>query len=140
MVERVCTRCPAPSRLGLLLVWLLASCGHSNTNNYGAAGVWLGAAVLATGIYRAVTGNCWANCAKGWYCDRPSGICKRGECDPGCREGDSCVMEANGDLRCVATADTLVFGDAVPDAGAGPTAADAESADGSAGCAGAGRD
>jgi hypothetical protein len=93
--------------LVLGLVALVACGGGSST--YAAAGIGLGATVLATGIHRAVTGSCWANCAKGFYCDHESGMCQRGECDPSCREGDYCVKEASGDFRCVAPAGTYAF-------------------------------
>jgi hypothetical protein len=86
----------------------LVACG-GGSSTYAAAGIGLGATVLATGIHRAVTGSCWANCAKGFYCDHESGMCQRGECDPSCREGDYCVKEASGDFRCVAPAGTYAF-------------------------------
>ena len=86
----------------------VAACGGNS--NYVAAGVGLGATVLATGLHRVATGSCWANCSKGYYCDHESGTCLRGECDPSCREGDYCVKEANGDFRCVAPAGTYALG------------------------------
>lgn len=96
--------------LGLVAV---VACGGAGAT-YGTAAVGLGATVLASGINRAVTGACWANCAKGFYCDHVSGLCQRGECDPSCREGDYCVKESSGYFRCVAPAGTYAFGKAKP--------------------------
>lgn len=92
---------------------VVAACG-GQPNSYGAAGIGLGATVLATGIHRAVTGSCWANCAKGFYCDHASGLCQRGECEQSCREHEYCVKEADGRFRCVAPAGTYAFGNSNP--------------------------
>jgi hypothetical protein len=105
------------------MLWVLASCGYSQSNNYAAAGAALAMTVAATGVYRATTGGCWANCAKGWYCDRESGLCRRGECDPSCAVGDFCVREADGQFRCVVSTGTFAFSRGAPDAGTAPRAA-----------------
>jgi hypothetical protein len=104
----------------------VAACGGGGAT-YGAAAAGLGATVLASGIHRAVTGSCWANCAKGFYCDHESGLCQRGECDPSCGEGDYCVKESNGFFRCVAPAGTYAFGKAKPSPAESASSADAGS-------------
>jgi hypothetical protein len=98
---------PRLTLASLALLLLVLSCARARTNNYGAAGAGLGGTVLGTGIYRAATGGCWANCTHGWYCERDSGLCVRGECDPTCRGDESCVQEAQGKFRCVAAINTV---------------------------------
>lgn len=109
-----------------LALLAITACGGSSAT-YAAAGVGLGATVLASGIHRAVTGACWANCAKGFYCDHASGLCQRGECDPSCREGEYCVKEANGLFRCAIPAGTYAFNQSKPPTSRGDANADAGS-------------
>lgn len=121
---------------GLLAI---TACGGGNATNYAAAGIGLGATVVASGINRALTGSCWAVCAKGFYCDHESGLCQRGECDPSCRDGEYCVKEDTGDFRCAIPAGTYAFSQSKPppppsesDADAGATAPLAPYVDGGA--------
>jgi hypothetical protein len=60
-------------------------------------------AVLATGLYRGVTGDCWAACSAGYVCDRARGVCVAGEClSTGCAPGSRCAIESDGHFECVA--------------------------------------
>jgi hypothetical protein len=62
--------------LALAAGCLRASSTNGPANYRGAA---LGAAfgVAAAGVNRALTGDCWASCLPGTYCDNPSGLCKK---------------------------------------------------------------
>lgn len=110
--------------LGVLAI---TACGGGNASNYAVAGVGLGATVVASGINRALTGACWAVCAKGFYCDHRSGLCQRGECDPNCRDGEYCVKEDTGDFRCAVPAGTYAFGRSDPAISASESNTDAGS-------------
>jgi hypothetical protein len=86
--------------LGLVLS-ALASCGPSG--GYGTAAAGVGVAVAATGLYRGVTGDCWAACSAGYVCDRARGVCVAGEClSVGCAPGSRCAIEPDGHFDCVA--------------------------------------
>jgi hypothetical protein len=105
------------SRLTLVAIVAVA-CARSYGNDYGTAAVGLGATVIGAGVNRALTGGCWANCQKGFYCNREKGICERGECETPCREGDYCVRESTYQFRCVTPPGSFVIGQPPPDAGA----------------------
>jgi len=97
------------ARTVTLCGWLALACG-SGSNEYTAAAVAAGVTVLATGVNRAVTGNCWASCAPGYVCDRKSGICERAECAPGCPVGRHCVRELDGSFHCAEDVGAVSFG------------------------------
>jgi hypothetical protein len=73
----------------LALVLLPFACGGDNARTYQAAGATAGMGVLAAGVNRSITGDCWANCPPGTRCDRAHGVCVelpcRGECPVGKR-------------------------------------------------------
>jgi hypothetical protein len=104
------------SRLTLVAIVAVA-CTQTRGNDYGTAAVGLGATVIGAGVNRALTGGCWANCQKGFYCNREKGICERGECETPCREGDYCVRESTYQFRCVTPPGSFVIGQPPPDAG-----------------------
>lgn len=101
-----------------LVVVVGAACTPARGNDYGTAAVGLGATVIGAGVNRVLTGGCWANCQKGFYCNREKGICERGECETPCREGDYCVRESTYQFRCVTPPGSFVIGQPPPDAGA----------------------
>jgi hypothetical protein len=78
-----------PFRSAALLALGCFSCGGNNAKNYQAAGATAGFGVLAAGVNRGITGDCWANCPPGTRCDRARGVCEdlpcRGECPVGKR-------------------------------------------------------
>ena len=80
---------------------ILLGCGDGNGRVYAAAATGLAATIGATAMYRAQTGNCWANCTPGYACDRSRGLCYRTECVPGCTINQTCVIESNDSFRCV---------------------------------------
>ncbi|HYP77298.1 MAG TPA: hypothetical protein VER12_15115 [Polyangiaceae bacterium] len=80
---------------------LAFGCGGSNGTQYAEAAVGLGATVGATGIYRAQTHGCWANCSPGYGCDRASGLCHRVECVPACPSNQTCFIEVDDSFRCI---------------------------------------
>jgi hypothetical protein len=86
--------------VGLVAVWLLG-CGGSNEYQYKEAALGLGATVAMTGVYRATTGGCWANCTPGFACERKSGLCRRTECVPACPSTQTCVIEEDDRFRCI---------------------------------------
>ncbi len=53
------------------------ACGSSQRNkkNYADAPKAVAFGVVATGVYRGVTGGCWAQCTHGLVCDEESGTC-----------------------------------------------------------------
>jgi hypothetical protein len=64
--------------LAALVVLSAASCGPPPTSGSAkaaSAAVGLGAAVVAAGINRAITHECWAMCRPGQVCDKASGLC-----------------------------------------------------------------
>lgn len=114
-LERACRRAIAAS------AWLALACG-SGSNDYARAAVALGTTVLATGTYRAITGECWAQCRPGYVCDRERGLCIRAECAPGCPVGTHCVREVDGRFACVDDVGSFQLG---PRADPPPPAVDA---------------
>jgi hypothetical protein len=74
---------------------LLSGC----TSNHGKAGAGAAVAVAATGVYRHFTDECWAACTPGHVCNRESGLCEPGECQPACPQGQYC-MKHEGRLFC----------------------------------------
>lgn len=50
--------------------------------------------VVATGVNRAITNECWAACTPGYVCDHESGLCVRGECSPRCPDTQVCAQVA----------------------------------------------
>jgi len=117
----------------LVLAALLgAGCGDSK---YAQAAVGTAATIGAVGVNRAVTGDCWGRCQKGYLCNQGSGLCERGECTPPCAVGSHCERGNTGMLLCKPDPGTLRFGDTqnaapvpsvLPDAG---SARDAEPGD-----------
>jgi hypothetical protein len=115
----------------LALVTLVASslavdaCSSQNKNNYANAGIAIAAAVAEAAVQRAVTGDCWAQCAYGTHCDEKTGVCVADEgpktpapdasappplqtappeddtCSGYCFEDERCIVIANGDMKCV---------------------------------------
>lgn len=116
---------------GLLWTLLLggaAACSWSqtsSTNRYDVGGVGLGVAVGEAVVYRAATGNCYAQCGRGYACDRKTGLCVRIECAPGCPVGQQCVRELDGSARCAADHGAFTLGGRPrPDAGTATGSAD----------------
>ena len=87
---------------GAVFVFLVVACasGGSEGGYTTAVGVLAGT-VVVSGINRAATGDCWAQCTHGYACDRPRGTCVRAECDPECAAGEHCVIEADARFRCI---------------------------------------
>ncbi len=56
---------------------LSVACGSSQRNkkNYRDVPKAVAFGVVATGVYRGVTGGCWAQCTHGLVCDEESGTC-----------------------------------------------------------------
>jgi hypothetical protein len=75
---------------------LLPACGGSTEAQ---AVVATAVMVTATGVNRALTGECWAACTPGYVCDHESGLCVPGECSPVCPETQTCVR-IDGALMC----------------------------------------
>jgi hypothetical protein len=77
--------------LGLGAVVIVAGCiiqrGQPGGGSIGAPNDYVGAAVFAaTGlggaaVNRKLTGDCYANCQAGYYCNHDSGICERKTCE-----------------------------------------------------------
>ena len=80
---------------------LVAACATGSNAGYAAAGAVFAGAVVGAGINRAATGDCWANCSRGYACDRERGTCVRAECVPECAQGEHCVIEQDGRFRCM---------------------------------------
>src|SRR5438270_12221982 len=87
-------------RTRALLFVAALGCGGRGASE--AAVATAGAGVLAAGINRSITHDCWATCPPGNRCDRERGICVelpcRGECPVGkrCRRFGSqyeCIYE-----------------------------------------------
>src|SRR5262245_60014744 len=68
----------------------LVACGGKNAAAYNAAAVTAGIGVLAAGVNRSITGDCWANCPPGTACDRPRGVCVELPCRGQCPDGKKC--------------------------------------------------
>ena len=118
-------------RVALCAGALAGSCSQtSSTNRHDVAAAGLGVAVGGAVVYRALTGNCYAQCGPGYACDRKSGLCVRLECAPGCPMGQQCVRDFDGSARCLASAGTLMPRPSRPDPGSWNTPA-ASSADAS---------
>jgi hypothetical protein len=60
---------------------------------YPAAAVLAGTGVVAAGVNRGITGDCWASCRQGDYCDRKSGTCVHQACGGECRTDEACIDE-----------------------------------------------
>ena len=73
-----------------LIAPLVLDCGSNNARTYQAAGATAGVGVLASGINRKITGDCWANCPPGTRCDRENGICVELPCRGECPSGKRC--------------------------------------------------
>lgn len=82
--------------LGAAVLALLTACGGSTEAQAVAATAVM---VAATGVNRALTGECWAACTPGYVCDHESGLCVRGECSPACPDTQTCVR-IDGALMC----------------------------------------
>ena len=86
---------------GWLLIGALTlgslSCGTTTGTQ---AAVATAVTVVATGVNRKLTGDCWAACTPGHVCERESGLCIRGECSPSCGDHQFCV-KLEGQLTCV---------------------------------------
>lgn len=76
-------------------------CGANNGKQYTEAAIGLATMVGTTAVYRQTTGGCWANCSRGYACDRKSGLCRRSECIPSCGASQTCVIEEDDRFRCV---------------------------------------
>jgi hypothetical protein len=113
------------------LIAMSACGGGPYTNNYGAAGVGLGAAVAGAVGYRAITGGCVAQCTPGHVCDRQSGLCVPSECSPSCPAGQQCQRDSDGRMICVDDGLTMSLmaarRSASADGGAAPTDASSTS-------------
>ena len=75
------------------------SCGGAGDygdSDYGDAAAGLAVGVAGTALHRASTGSCWGRCSPGFACDRESGLCERGDCDPACPGGMSCTLTPMG--------------------------------------------
>jgi hypothetical protein len=79
---------------------LALGCGGANQEKYAQAAVGTGIAVAATGAYRAVTKECWAQCSRGYLCNHESGLCELGDCLPGCEVGTHCARDAGRVAYC----------------------------------------
>jgi hypothetical protein len=80
--------CLAGNRWPLLLALALA-CG-SNAREYQGAAATAGIGVLAAGVNRKITGDCWATCPPGTRCDRDAGVCLELPCRGDCPQGKLC--------------------------------------------------
>ena len=108
---------------------LVAACAAGSNAGYGAAAAVLTGTVVATGINRAATGDCWAICTRGYACDRERGTCVRAECVPECAQGEHCVIENDGRFRCMdATGMGRIGASSTPPAPSATTATTAISA------------
>jgi hypothetical protein len=72
----------------------LASCGGGSEYRDAAGG--LAVMTAATAVHRAATGDCWGRCSPGYSCNRESGFCERGDCDPACPGGMVCTVTPTG--------------------------------------------
>src|SRR5690606_2755125 len=70
----------------------------ASTETQAAAGA--AAMVTATGLNRAMTGECWAACTPGYVCEHDTGLCVPGECSPSCKEEQLCV-QLEEQLTCI---------------------------------------
>lgn len=120
--------------LGLVSLVLLPRCGGSTEAQAVAATAVM---VAATGVNRALTGECWAACTPGHVCDHESGLCVAGECSPTCPETQTCVR-VDGALMCADKGTTWASnmqGSTVLPSGGAPAGARAAPAAGAAGSA-----
>ncbi len=65
------------------LLLLVPGCRAAGAPTYAGAALFAGTAVGATAVNRAITGDCWATCSKGWHCNHESGLCEREQSPPG---------------------------------------------------------
>ena len=77
-----------------------ASCGAQNSEKYAQAAIGTSAVLVATGVSRAVSKSCWANCSTGYACNESTGLCELGECLPGCEVGTHCVRDTRDITYC----------------------------------------
>lgn len=83
---------------------MLLSCGGAGDfgdsewggSEYGEAAGGLAVGVAATALNRGLTGDCWGRCSPGFSCNRESGLCEQGDCDPPCPAGMSCSLTTTG--------------------------------------------
>jgi hypothetical protein len=92
------------------LAVLVVACAAGSNAGYEAAGAGLAGVVIGSGVNRAVTGDCWAICSRGFACDRQRGTCERAECEPECAQGEHCVIEQDGRFRCMEATGMLRIG------------------------------
>jgi hypothetical protein len=74
----------------LTLFGALVACGGGNARTYQGAAATAGIGVLAAGVNRKITGDCWASCPPGTRCDRERGVCVELPCRGSCPEGKRC--------------------------------------------------
>ena len=97
-------------RHALVLALLISSgvsvgCGSSSEAVEAIATA--GIAVAATGVHRAITGDCWGRCSVGYTCNEKSGFCEPGECYPSCPGGYTCNIRG-GLTMCLADKKVLL--------------------------------
>ena len=85
-----------------------AGCGDANKHTYAQAAVATSLQLVAVGVHRAVTNDCWARCSPGYLCNQESGLCELGECVPACEYGSHCARDVVGDYHCVRDSDPTV--------------------------------
>lgn len=102
------------------LVLLVPGCRAVGVSKYAGAAIFAGTAVGAVAVNRAVTGDCWAICSPGWYCNHKSGLCEREKSPPGVhpiRRPAPVARDAGAAADAGAPADAQPGGaDAAPDA------------------------
>jgi len=86
----------------------ISSCSDANKHAYSRAAAATSLQVVAVGINRVLTNDCWARCSPGYLCNQESGLCERGECVPECEYGSHCTHDVTGEYRCVRDADPTV--------------------------------
>jgi hypothetical protein len=79
-------------------VFTPATAGSSH--NYVGAAAFAGTAVAATGVNRAVTGDCWSQCPRGSQCNHETGVCERLPCSSSCPADLTCEL-VGGEYICV---------------------------------------
>ena len=84
------------------------NCSDANQQTYAQAAAATSLQVVAVGIHRAVTNDCWARCSPGYLCNHETGLCERGECVPECEYGAHCARDVMGAYRCVRDSDPTV--------------------------------
>jgi len=74
----------------LVLACSFLGCGGKNASAYQGAAGTAGLGVVAAGVNRHITGDCWANCPPGTRCDRDRGTCVELPCRGSCPDGKRC--------------------------------------------------